>query len=592
MARPRRSSGAHRAEGDARMAVSRFYDVKRAEDGSHYVEPYVTGFQLLRLPLLNKGVAFTLEERRRLDIEGLLPPRVNDLETQIARSYDGFRAHTDPLERHTYLRLLQDRNEVLFFALLERHLEEMLPIVYTPTVGLAVERFSSIYRMPRGLMLSPETIEAGDRVLANVPLDDVRMIVATDSSAILGIGDQGVGGMAISIGKLSIYTAAGGIGPDKTLPVLLDVGTGRASLRSDPYYLGTDAPRLEGQAFLRFIDRFVAATSERWPKAVIQWEDLAKENAFLVLERYRKLVPSFNDDIQGTGAMALAGVRSACRMKGETLREQRIVVSGAGAGGIGVAQLLLAGMLQDGLTAEEARARIVVLDSRGVLTDDRSMEAYKRPFAQSAEAVRAWSASGGTPTLLEAVRGAKATVLLGLSGQGGQFDEPLVTAMLEHAERPIVFPLSNPTANTEVHPEDLVRWTDGRALFAAGSPFAPVSHGGRTFSVAQGNNAFVFPGIGFGTVLSRARTITDEMILAAADALAAYTAERHPDRVFPPVAELREVSVRVAAAVMAEAIRGSVARELTLLDADEQTLERYVRDRFWQPRYLPFRVPQ
>jgi malate dehydrogenase (oxaloacetate-decarboxylating) len=572
------------------MALSRFYDVKRAEDGSRYIEPYVTGFQLLRLPLLNKGTGFTLEERRLLGIEGLLPPRVSSLETQLERSYAGFRALSDPLEQHTYLRLLQDRNEVLYFALLERHLEEMLPIIYTPTVGLAVQRFSTIYRMPRGLMLSPDTIEEGERTLSNVPLDDVRMIVATDSSAILGIGDQGVGGMAISIGKLAIYTAAGGIGPDKTLPVVLDVGTSRGTLRDDPFYLGIDAPRLEGQAYLRFVDRFVAATSERWPKAVIQWEDLAKETAFLVLDRYRKLVPSFNDDIQGTGAMALAGVRSACRIKGEALRDQRIVVSGAGAGGIGVAQILFDGMRSEGLSEAEALGRIVVLDSRGVLSDDRPLERYKRLFAQPADAVRGWSTSGGTPTLLEAVVGARATVLIGLSGQGGQFDERLVRAMLEVSERPIVFPLSNPTANTEVLPADLVRWSEGRALFAAGSPFEPVTYEGRVYPVAQGNNAFVFPGIGFGAVLSRARTITDAMILAAADALAAYTAERHPERVFPPVRELREVSVRVAAAVIAAAVRENVARELTLLDADEATLEQYVRDRFWQPRYLPFRV--
>lgn len=573
------------------MSLSRFYDVLRAEDGSRYIEAYVTGFQLLHLPLLNKGTAFTDSERTLLDLHGLLPPRVDTLERQIERNYRRYVSLADPLEKHTFLRLLQDSNEVLFFAIVQQHLEEMLPIIYTPTVGEAVKRFSALYQSPRGLTLSTDSIGFAGAAVNNVPLDDVRMIVATDASAILGIGDQGLGGMAISIGKLAIYTAAGGIGPDKVLPVELDVGTNRGSLREDPDYLGSDRARLTGKPYRNFIDEFVAAVRQRYPKVVIQWEDFAKDSAFAVLERYRNVVPSFNDDIQGTGAMALAGVLSACRIKGENLTDQRILISGAGAGGIGVASALLQGMRNAGLDAEEALQRIVVLDSRGVLSSERELEAYKQPFAQDPTWLAELGITAGS-SLEEVVTATGTTALIGLSGQGGQFSRSVVDAVMANSERPIIFPLSNPTDNTEVLPQDALAWTDGKALVAAGSPFAPVEHGGRSHQIAQGNNAFVFPGIGFGSVLSRAQTITDNMILASALALADYTASRHPERIYPPVTELRAVSIEVAARVMATSVSDGVAGEFGIYELDEHAMVQFVRERFWQPEYLSYRVPQ
>lgn len=536
------------------MSVSRYYDVKRDAEGKRYLEPYVRGFQLMHIPLLNKGTAFTGDERERLGLQGLLAPHVSTLEEQVERLYARYRLIPEPLEQHNFLRLLQDRNEVLFYAMLERHLEAMLPIIYTPTVGEAVRQFSNIYRYPRGLTVSSETISKVDAALGNVPLDDVRMIVATDSSAILGIGDQGFGGMAIAIGKLSIYTVAGGVGPDKTLPIELDVGTDREELLNDPFYLGTRLRRLKGEAYFHFLDRFVEAVINRYPKTVIQWEDFAKDTAFAVLNRYRKLAPSFNDDIQGTGAVALAGVLCACRLKNEGLQDQRIVIHGAGAGGAGVAWAVIQGLKRAGLSESEAQARVFVLDSRGLLLTNRTLEAYKQPYAHLPESLGGWTFAGDAPNLLETVQEARATILLGLSGQAGSFSQEVTQAMLANAERPVIFPLSNPTANSEALPEELFQWTAGRAIVAAGSPFEPVEYGGAHPPVGQGNNAFVFPGLGLGVILSRAREITDAMVLEAAYALAEYTETHHPERVYPPIGELREVSMQVAAQVMAKAI--------------------------------------
>ncbi|MFN3368017.1 MAG: NAD-dependent malic enzyme [Thermus sp.] len=571
------------------MPVSRYYDVKRDERGERYLEPYVSGFLLLRLPLLNKGTAFTEEERRALGLEGLLPPHVNTLEEQKERVYRRYRLIQSPLEKHIYLRHLQDRNEVLFYALLVDHLEEMLPILYTPTVGEAVREFSHIYRYPRGFTASTKNIHRIEEALANVPLEEVRLIVATDSSAILGIGDQGYGGMAISIGKLTLYTAAGGVGPDKTLPVELDVGTDREDLLTDPLYLGVRHRRLRGEEYYRFLDRFVEAVRKRYPKALIQWEDFAKEAAFTVLERYRKVIPSFNDDIQGTGAVALAGVLAACRLKGEKLSQQVVVVYGAGAGGIGVAWALREGMRREGLSPEEARARVLVLDSKGLLVEGRGMEAYKEPYAQRPERIAGWEFAGPYPNLLETIRHARATVLLGLSGQGGSFTEPVVRAMLENTPRPVIFPLSNPTSASEAFPDDLIYWTEGRALVAAGSPFPPVGYMGRTIPIGQGNNAFIFPGLGLGAVLARAREVTDGMVLEAAYALYDYTRSHFPELLYPPVARLREVSPYVAARVMQKALEEGVAEEERVKGLSFKGLMEFVRSRFWEPKYLPYR---
>lgn len=570
------------------MKVSQYYDVKRDENGARYLEPYVAGSLLLGLPLLNKGTAFTAEERKALKLEGLLPPHVTTLAEQKERNYRRYRLIENDLEKHIFLRNLQDRNEVLFFALFADHMSDMLPILYTPTVGDAVRQFSLIYRYPRGFAASTLNINQVGEALKNTPINDVRLAVATDSSAILGIGDQGFGGLAISIGKLAIYTAAGGLGPDKALPIELDVGTNRADLINDPLYLGVRHRRLSGEEYYAFMDKFVAAFKERYPNAVMQWEDFGKDTAFAVLDRYRKVLPSFNDDIQGTGAVTLAGVLSACRIKGQNLHDQRIVVYGAGAGGAGVAQAILDGLMREGLSQQEALKRLFVLDSKGLLTTNRGMEDYKKKFAKDPAEVADWPIGGEFPDLYETIVNGKITVLLGLSGQASSFTEPMVQAMLANSERPIIFPLSNPTSSSEAIPEDLIRWSKGQALVAAGSPFAPVEYGGQEYPVGQGNNAFIFPGLGFGTVLSKASMVSDAMVLEASYALYDYTSKYHPQRVYPPTAELREVSQVVAARVIRQAMREGLARE-ERISGSLEAIHAYVAERFWQPRYLPFK---
>ena len=570
----------------AYLPLTDFYDVKRDQEGHRYIQPLIRGFNLTRIPLLNKGTAFTEQEREELGLEGLLAPQIDSLEALVERAHREFQRRSDPIDRHIYLRNLQDRNEVQFYALLAAYIEEMLPIVYTPTVGDAVKRFSQIYRYPRGLTLSTRNIARALPAMRNVPVNDVRMIVATDSSAILGIGDQGFGGMAISIGKLSLYTVAGGVGPDKTLPVELDVGTSRADLREDPQYLGVKHERLTGEEYLGFIDRFVEATIQRYPKAIIQWEDFAKDAAFTVLQRYRKVVPSFNDDIQGTGAVVLAGVLNACRLKGEALKDQVVVVHGAGAGGAGVAAAIREGMRREGLTPGEIAARVFVLDSRGLLTDDRPMEAYKQPLATPKALTEGWA---GTQ-LPDVVREAKATVLLGLSGVPGTFDEEIVRAALANTPRPLVFPLSNPTAHSEALPADVLRWTDGQAIVATGSPFDPVELNGTTHHIGQGNNAFIFPGLGFGCILARVREITDDMVTEAAYALAAYTEKHHPERIYPPVPEISKASTQVAVAVIKQALKEGVATEFKVRRMSDTELRAFVERKFWKPQYLRFQM--
>jgi len=569
--------------------VSRYYDVRRDENGHRFLDVNVTGFSLLQIPLLNKTTAFTPEERRALRIEGLIPPHTSTLEEQKDRTFQRYLEQTTDLGRHEFLRALQDRNEVLFYAILADHLEDLLPILYTPTVGEAVRVFSHIYRYPRGFSVSTGDIDRVEELLENVPLNDVRMIVATDSSAILGIGDQGFGGMAISIGKLSLYTAAGGVGPDKTLPVELDVGTDRQDLIDDPLYLGVHHRRLTGAAYDEFLDRFVETVAARYPKAIIQWEDFARGTAFRVLERYRKVVPSFNDDIQGTGAMALAGLISASRLKGESLTDQVFVVVGAGAGGLGVAMAIRQGLLRQGLSHAEANARVYVVDRHGLLMHGQpGLEPYQLSFARSPADLAGWSYAGEWPTLHETVVNSRATALLGLTGVPGLFRQSTVEAMLEHTPRPIVFPLSNPTSNVEARPNDLLHWTGGAALVATGSPFRDVEYRDRTYPVGQGNNAFIFPGLGFGAVISRAREITDAMVMEAAQTLADETA-RWGERVYPPVSAIREISLQVAVRVARQAILEGVCAERRVRNMTDEELTDFVRRRQWVPKYLPLR---
>ena len=563
--------------------LSRFFELVREPDGRERLRIGMDGASVLRHPLTNRGTAFTYEERVALGIDGLLPPAVTTLEWQITRSYAAFRAEPTPLAKYTFLRGLQERNEVLYYALLEQHLAEMLPIIYTPTVGDAVMNASRIYRWPRGLSLSPQNIDRADRVFANSALDDVRIVVATDSSAILGIGDQGWGGVSIAIGKLALYTA-GGVSPYRSMPVVLDVGTDRADLLKGEGYLGHRTERLRGADYHAFMDKVVSALAERWPRVVLQWEDLSKDTAFDVLERYRKKIASFNDDIQGTGAVTLAGLVGACAVRGRRLRDENVIVYGAGAGGVGVAWAIEQGMLRDGLSPAEARAHLFVIDSKGLLVEGRAMEDYKKPFAQPRDRVAAWGA--GPWGLLDTIEKSKATVLLGLSGQPGTFTEPMLRAMCVNTERPVVFPLSNPTSSCEAPPSDILGWTHGRAIVATGSPFESVRIGDRDIPIGQGNNAFIFPGLGFGAILAEVSEVTDAMVLAAAYALADYVREKHLARglIFPPVDEMRQVSARVATRVMEQAFDDGVARtRKTTRDGAAA----YVDSHFWRPQYLP-----
>ncbi|MBF5045807.1 NAD-dependent malic enzyme [Aggregicoccus sp. 17bor-14] len=563
------------------------YEKKHDSEGRSWLETSLPGHLVARHPLLNKGTSFTLEERKALGLMGLLPPRVETLEEQLARCYAAFETSPTALQKHVYLRTLQDSSEVLFYALVERHIEEMMPVIYTPTVAQGVEQFSRLWRTPRGLVVSPENVGQLDAMLAELPQPEVQLVVATDSEGILGIGDQGYGGQAICIGKLSLYTAAAGIDPALALPVVLDVGTNRTELIEDPLYLGVRRARMEGPEYDALVDAFVAALRRRFPNALLQWEDFSKQKAFDVLERHRGALPSFNDDIQGTGAVVLSGLIAAGKRTGRRLSDEVVLVHGAGAGGVGVARQVVRGMQREGTSAEEARRRIFLLDSKGlILTDRKGLEPYKREFAQDPARVADWKRAGAIPSLLETVQGARVTVLLGLSGQRGAFGEDVVRAAAAHTPTPLVFALSNPTANTEALPEDVLKWTEGRALVATGSPFPNVRLGDTERPVGQGNNAFIFPGLGQAVLLSRARQVTDGMLVAASVALAEFLPQ---DRLqlgalYPRMSSLRAASRSVALAVLRQAQKdGVTGRKLP------DDLEGWLEKERWKPEFLPVR---
>ena len=571
--------------GAAMARLSQYFQLVRDEDGRERLRVTLTGAPLLRLPLTNKGGSFPEDERVALGLDGLLPPHVTTLEGQVERTYAAFSREPSPLAKYTYLRALQERNEILYYALIEKHLTEMLPIIYTPTVGDAVRNASAIYQGARGLTISPRNVDRAKSVTENYLLDDVRIIVATDSSAILGIGDQGWGGISIAIGKLALYTAAGSVSPFRSLPLGLDVGTDREDLVGSAGYLGWRHKRLRGEEYLAFMDKVVDAVHERWPRAVLQWEDLSKDAAFELLARYRKKLPSFNDDIQGTGAVTLAGLVGACAMRGRKLTDEVVVVYGAGAGGVGVAWAVQQGMMREGLSAEAARDRVLVLDSKGLLVEGRSMEAYKKGFAQPRAKLAGWGE--GPLDLLQVIEKARATVLLGLSGQPGTFTAPMVRAMCANVERPVIFALSNPTTSCEATPADILGWSHGRAIVATGSPFEPVRVGDRDVEIGQGNNAFIFPGLGFGAILAEASEVTDAMVLTASYALADYVRVHHlpSGRIYPRVDEMREVSRLVAVRVVQQAFDDGVARTKK---TTREGAEAYVRAKLWRPTYLPF----
>ena len=561
-------------------------------DPDDTVEVAGRGADLLRDPMLNKGTAFSPEERRVLGIEGLVPFKSTTQAQQAARIYEQLHAQPDDLQRYLLLSALQNRNTRLFYRLLREHLEELMPIVYTPTVGLATQRFSRVFQSGSGVWVTPDMKGRMQEVLSGILRGrTIRLLVVTDNESILGLGDQGAGGMAISVGKLALYTAAAGIDPDQVLPVSLDFGTDNETLLADDQYLGWPAKRLRGAEYLALVDEFVAAVQALMPEALVQWEDFRKDNALAILDRYADRLPSFNDDIQGTGAVVVAGLNSALRIKRERLSDQRIVIFGAGAAGLGVARQIRAQLAEEGAAGDrrttvggdQRSAVLAVLDRSGLLVDDGGIrDAYKRELAwPSAVAAQQGFGPGKPRQLFDVVAQYKPTMLIGVSGVTSAFDERLVREMAKHVERPVIFPSSNPSSNCEAKPADLYAWTDCRCLVAAGSPFPDVQCGGKVFRVGQGNNVFVFPGLGLAALAVRARRVTNHMIQAASKTLASQITddELASGLLFPSVSRLRAVSIAVALAVARQAVRDGVT------GMSEDAVERAVAATAWEPDY-------
>ncbi|HET7570862.1 MAG TPA: NAD-dependent malic enzyme [Gammaproteobacteria bacterium] len=552
-------------------------------DGSEAVKVPLRGRALLSHPMYNKGTVFSPDERRQFKLDGLLPEHTASEFVQAQRTYEAIARKTDKIEQYIGLAALQDRNEVLFYKLLHKHLEEFLPIIYTPTVGEACKRYSHIFRRGRGIWIHPGHKGRIDDVLGNAPYADVRLIVVTDNERILGLGDLGAGGMGIPIGKLALYSVAAGIHPSQTLPVCLDVGTDNEDLLNDELYMGWPHKRLRGAEYDALVEEFVTAVSRRFPRALVQWEDFKKSNAFRLLDRYRDRLLSFNDDIEGTAAVTLAGVMGACRVIGKSLKEQRTVILGAGAAGIGIARQLREALRQAGLDDEALREAIVLLDSHGMLMAGTDLDEHKRDFAWTREQIEAADIDpDGKRDLAEVTKVLKPSVLIGTSGQPGIFTETVVRTMAEATERPIVLPISNPTANAEATPEDIIAWTDGRAVIATGSPFDPVEYQGRTYPIAQGNNVYIFPGVGLGALAAEAHRLDDESFAVAARALASYLSDDYVKKglVYPPLAELRRISAEIAFAVAREAVASGKAPK-----ADDETLRGRIDAMMWMPNY-------
>ncbi|MES5943353.1 MULTISPECIES: oxaloacetate-decarboxylating malate dehydrogenase [unclassified Bacillus cereus group] len=553
-----------------------------ASNGS--LETTLRGVEVLSTPLLNKGVAFTQEEREELGLKGLLPPAVLTLEEQARRAYEQFCSQPDDLLKNVYLTALHDRNEVLFYRILTNHLREMLPIVYTPTVGVAIQRYSHEYRKPRGVYLSINDPAGIEEAFANIgaTAENIDLVVVTDGEGILGIGDWGVGGINIAIGKLAVYTAAVGIDPSRVLPVILDVGTNREELLNNPFYIGNRHPRITGEAYDEFIDTFVQAVNKQFPKALLHWEDFSSRNARKILDKYRHDICTFNDDIQGTGAVSLAAVLSAVKVSGVPLSEHRVVVFGAGTAGIGIADQVRDAMVRVGVSEEESYKRFWCIDRNGLVTNNmEDLLDFQIPYARKEAEVSEWK-QNDVIGLAEVVKHVKPTILIGTSTVAGAFKEEIIKEMASHVERPIILPMSNPTPLAEAKPADLIEWTEGRALVATGSPFEPVTYNGVTYVIGQSNNALIFPGLGLGTIVVRASVMTDGMFAAAAEAVASMVDTSQPGApILPEVEELRNISEMVAIEVAKVAVAEGVARE-NLSDND---IKIAVKEAIWEPEY-------
>ncbi len=571
-----------------RRETDMFYQKKTDAQGNSFLEVSASEFSLVGNPVLNKGMGFTEEERAAFYVYGLVPPRIAKLEEQSNRSYEAFSTKKSDLEKYLYLRDLQDSNETLFYHLLMQHVEEMMPIVYTPIVGLGCQRFSHIYRRPRGLFLAYPYRQYLDKILANPRFDKVKTIVVTDGERILGLGDQGAGGMGIPIGKLALYSALAGVHPATTLPITLDVGTNNPDLINDPLYIGWKNERIRGEEYDQFIDQFVQAIKKRFPKILLQWEDFAQQNAGRILDKYRHELCTFNDDIQGTAAIATGTLLAATQVTGLKLHDLRVAIVGAGSAGCGISNLIMQAMMEDGLSEQEARSRFYLIDRNGLLIEGMSdLKSFQQKFAQSKNNIADWKLTSASEiNLKDVVSNAKPHLLIGVSGQPDIFTEEIVRSMAKHTPKPVIFPLSNPTSRSEAVPEDLLKWTNGAAVIGTGSPFPNVMKNGKSFRVDQTNNAYIFPGMGLGLVAVNAKQVTDKMFMLAAKALANCSpAKKDPTaNLLPSFKDIRAVSFDVAYAVAKEAVQAGLADKYS----DDEIAQR-IRDKMWVPSYLPYR---
>jgi malate dehydrogenase (oxaloacetate-decarboxylating) len=551
------------------------------------IRTHLTGFGLLMNPRLNKGTAFTEHERDAFSLHGLVPPHIGTLEDQRERRTIALRNRSSSFSKYRLMRDLQDNDETLFYSFIEHNVEELLPIVYTPAVGEGCQRFSEIWRKPRGLFLSYPNRDRIERILSHPRYDDIRCIVVSDGERILGLGDQGAGGMGIPIGKMALYTALGGIPPEHCLPILLDVGTDNEALLNDPIYIGWRHNRVRGQEYEDFVEAFVSAVEQRWPHILLQWEDFAGVNAQRLLERYRDRLCTFNDDIQGTAAVTTATILAAVHATDIPIHEQTIVMFGSGSAGIGIIELLIAAMKEEGLSDADARKRIYAFNRYGLLVEGcRGIRPEQQHLLRKREDVAGWKLSGGEDiSLLDVVRNAKVTVLAGVSAQAGAFTEEIVREMARHTDRPVIFPLSNPTSKSEAIPADVLRWTDGRALVGSGSPFPPVEVNGKMVRISQINNSYIFPGLALGILASKARRVTDNMIMAAAKTLASLSPARNDknEALLPPIGDSRKVGLIVGEAVAHQAVADGVADP-----ADGQSMRERIDAYVWEAVYLPY----
>lgn len=545
------------------------------------------GNTLLNTPLLNKGSAFSSEERKSFNLSGLLPANIESIEEQASRAYEQFSLFSSELDKHIYLRNIQDTNETLYFKLIDQHIEEMMPIIYTPTVGDACQKFSQIYRRNRGLFLSYEEQDELEEILNNAPNKDVKVIVITDGERILGLGDQGIGGMGIPIGKLALYTACGGINPEHTLPIVLDVGTNNSALLSDPMYMGWRHPRVSGEQYYDFVDDCLKAIRQRWPDALIQFEDFAQTNAMPLLQRYQDKFCCFNDDIQGTASVTVGTLLAAANVTGKRLSQQKVVFAGAGSAGCGIAEAIIAQMVYEGISEQQTREQIFMVDRWGLLEQGMTgLLSFQQSLAQPTSIRTQWEVDANTEiSLLDVIQKAKPDVLIGVTGVPGLFNQPVIEAMAAGCERPVVMPLSNPTSRVEAKPADIITWSDGRAIVATGSPFPDVVYKGVKYPIAQCNNSYIFPGIGLGVISANANRVTNEMLQQASMTLASMSPMlKGGKQLLPPLSDIQNVSRKIAIEVAKKAVQQGKATDRT-----EERLSERLEEEFWQAQYCEYR---